>query len=136
MEGVGRYQVGPLPKEWKMEKSQGPSILFEHRKTGSTITTQAFCNELFEDLPLSVLTNHLFVGLENVKRVSKEEWQLSQRDALYTKATADVDGVPVFLNIVIVKKNRCSFDFFNIQPQAERQDLTNDFLQFVKGFSY
>ena len=130
------YQVGPLPKEWQKKASQNPGILFRHQKTKATLATEALCGAAFEDLPLEILTGHLLTGLEEVKKIKEESWTLSGRKTLYTQASAGLDGVPVLLNIAVVKKNSCEFDFLSVATASGAEQITNDFLNFVKGFSY
>lgn len=130
------YQVGPLSKEWRKLSRQEPGIVFKHGPTGATLATAAVCGAAFEDLPLAMLTRHLFAGLDQVTKQSEERWVLSGRGALYTEAEARLDGVPVTLQIVVTQKNRCQFDFWLVAPAGTGEGVRQDFLAFVKGFDY
>lgn len=129
------YQVGPLSGNWQKSSNNNPGIIFKNRKTKGTIATEALCGAAFEDLSLKILTHHLFAGLENIKKIKEEEWPVSQRKGLYTEAEASLDGVPVLLNLFVIKKNRCHFDFLGVAPPQE-EGITEDFASFVKGFDY
>lgn len=130
------YLVGPLSPSWQRLKNENPGIVFKHQSTGSTLATEALCGAAFEDLSLKVLSGQLLAGLENVQKIKEESWVLSGREALYTELQANLDGVPVLLNLVVLKKNRCQFDFLNVAPLKEARPVTEDFLKFVKGFDY
>ncbi|MBI4124774.1 MAG: hypothetical protein HY466_02445 [Deltaproteobacteria bacterium] len=130
------YQVGPLSQAWRKTADKNPGIIFKHAQWKATLATEAICGADFEDLPLKMLTNHLLTGLENFQNTKEEDWLLSGRKALYTATQASLDGVAVWLNIVVAKKNRCQFDFMSVAPPEAAQPVTRDFLQFVKGFKY
>lgn len=130
------YSVGPLSSAWQKTKNQNPGIIFRHSPSGATLATEAICGAAFEDLSLTILTNHLLVGLENVQKTKEEEWSLSGRKALYTQAQASLDGVPVLLNLVVIKKDRCQFDFMGVAPPKWGEAVTKDFIHFVEGFDY
>ncbi len=105
------YKVGPLSEGWQMQANKNPGILFKHKDYHATIATEALCGAAFEDLSLDLLTEHLLVGLKNIKKSKTETWQLSGREALYTLAQAELDGVAVQLNIVVLKKMNVSLIF-------------------------
>ncbi len=130
------YRVGPLADDWIKADGKNPGIVFKHRRHSSKIATEALCGGAFEDLSLKMLTNHFLKGLEEVRFVTREEWMLSQRKALYSEVQAGLDGVPVALNIVVTKKDRCEFDFMSIAPLSVAAVVKKDFLEFVKGFDY
>lgn len=130
------YRVGPLSGDWIWTREKSPGIVFRNKTTDATIATEAICGGAFEDVPLMMLTNHLFDGMNGVKRITQQDLTLGGRDALYTEATAAMDGVPVSLDIVVLKKNGCEFDFYAISLPKHHADTKDDFLQFVKGFEY
>jgi len=123
------YNVGPLSSEWRQTNDQTPGIVFKNRETKATIATEALCGSAFEDLSLEALRNQMLSGLQDVKKIKEEAWTLSERKALYTKVSASLDGVPVLLELVVIKKNQCQFDFMGVSSVP-------DFVQFVKGFDY
>lgn len=94
------------------------------------------CGGAYEDLSLKRMTEHLFAGLQDVRRSREEIWRLSGREALHTEAQAALDGAPVNLNVLVIKKNECQFDFFAVSSAAHAEETARDFEQFVKGFDY
>lgn len=130
------YIVGPLSSDWLISKSKKPGIVFKNIKNRASLATEATCGSAFEDLPLELLTNHLFAGIRLAKKIRKETWQLSGRAGLYTEVLGELDGAPVHLNIFVIKKEQCQFDFFAISTPNFQKEITQDFEKFVKGFHY
>ena len=130
------YKVGPISKEWKNGVGKFPGVVFENKKIGATIVTEAICGGAFEDLSLELLTQNLMAGLGGAKKIKKEFWQLSGREALYTLTEASLDGVPEQLEIVVLKKNLCEFDFYSIAAPQNGAAVSQAFADFVKGFEY
>lgn len=130
------YQVGALSQDWKKSREKTPGIVFKHSKYSAKIATEALCGAAFEDVSLPALTKNLLTGLEDVQKLKQEEWSLSQRKALYSKVRASLDGVPVALNIVVIKKDQCQFDFLSTAPLEAEQEIASDFVSFVRGFDY
>lgn len=131
-----RFRVGELSEQWVRLPKKGPGILFQNRASGATLATEALCGGAYEDLSLKRMTEHLFAGLQDVHRKKEEMWRLSGREALYTQVRATLDGAPVHLNIAVIKKNECQFDFLAVSGEAFAEATAQDFEKFVKGFDY
>ncbi|MDO8527957.1 MAG: hypothetical protein Q7T03_09755 [Deltaproteobacteria bacterium] len=130
------FKVGPLPDTWKLKMGKNPGIIFVQPKNGSRIATEAMCGGSFEDMPLVLSTAEILIGMKDLRTLKSESWKLNERSALYTKANASLDGVPIQINIVVLKKNECEFDFYSIARPSHADQVTSDFLTFVKGFDY
>lgn len=130
------YKVGFLPEGWKLTKDKGPGIIFRDQNSKAIIATEAICGDAFEDLSLGLLTSHLLAGLKEVKKIREEIWKISDREALTTLVSADLDGVPVEINIAVIKKNGCQFDFLATTRPEFGESVSKDFETFVKGFDY
>lgn len=133
------YRVGPLSPDWvllKKEKKSEPGIAFKNVKNRAFIVTQAVCGKAFEDLSLELLTGHLFADLSRPQKIRQERWHLSGREALYTAARAGLDGVTVQINVAVLKKNKCQFDFWAISRPESGPEVSDDFEGFVRGFEY
>ena len=130
------YKVGPLSGDWKQIPEIQPGVVFKNKITEATIATESLCGGSFEDVPLTMLTNQLLAGMKDVKKTVQQDWMLGGREALYTEVMATLDGVPVSLDIVILKKDDCQFDFYAISLPEHHADTRDAFLNFVKGFEY
>lgn len=132
----GSYRVGDLPQAWKRVKFTYNSVVFRHTPTQASISTYAVCKETAEDASLEVLTRHLYNGVDQVKVDSQSEELLDGRRSLWTVWSGAMDGVPMKIETVAVKKNECLFDFYYVALPEDFATARGDFQQFVKGFSY
>lgn len=133
---LGSYQVGDLPPDWRQLKLGKALIAFYNDELKSTIATDAFCERAYDDSPLDMLTKHLFAGLQDVKIVSEKPLMLGDRGALHTSFSGSLDGLPVRIDTVIVKKDWCLFDFYLVsQPDFHERALA-PFETFFRGFAY
>jgi len=133
------YNVGLLPGGWDRMRLRAYTIAFHNEDMGATISTDAFCGSLYEDVPLPTLTSQLFGGVEDFEITKTYEFTLNERGALRTIAKGTLDGVPLNFDIVVLKKNKCMFDFICVAPDDNETDImtiTSDFEQFFNGFQY
>src|SRR4030095_4055785 len=133
----GFYNVGPLSESWKLERIPPYKMInFYSAEFKSSIETDAFCDDAFDDASLQVLTTHLHFDLTDRKIKSEKEFMLDNRGALRTVALGKVDGVEIVLDSVVLKKNNCLFDFVLVGDPAHHGKAAVDFENFFGGFKY
>lgn len=132
----GQYQVGPLPATWSQVKLGKAMVAFHNNALGSTISTDSFCEQAYNDSSLKSLTQQLLPGMQDIQILSEEPFMLSDRGALQTILSANLDGLPVKLSLVVVKKDWCLFDFFLVSNEENFMAAHQDFESFYQGFSY
>lgn len=130
------FKVGSLSSNWKKKRIPVHAIAFHNKDIGATIATDAFCGPSYEDLPLTMLTSHMLAGVTDYKIVKSYEFMLNGRGALRTIAEGNIDGVPLSFDVVVLKKNKCMFDFMCITPSGTHNLVANDFENFYTGFRY
>jgi hypothetical protein len=131
-----RYRVGAIPPGWREQKVGRRGMAFHEPTTGALMTTQAACGAAFEDAPLKGLMGSLTSGLAPDTVEPAQSLRLDGRGALRQSSYRVVDGVRVFIDAVVVKKNGCAFDFVLLAPPAQRQRVASLFETFVHGFHY
>jgi hypothetical protein len=127
-----RYRVGRLPGGWNRVSQTGGQIAFIERETTATILAHAVCGVL--DAPLSVLTHHLLIDFTEKRFLSRKTIPFANREALRSHVLAKLDGVPVEIDSVVLKKNGCVFDFTYSAPPAHFAARHADFEGFLQGF--
>ena len=132
----GFYQVGELNPDWYRIKLGLAAINFRNDRFGSTISTDSYCDQAYDDAPLPALAGHLYAGLQDIKIKSQEPLTLDRRGALRSSVRATLDGVPVQIESVVVKKDWCLFDFFLVGPPERVAGALPDFEHFYRGFVY
>lgn len=130
------YRVGILPEGWRRMESKARAISFHHDGYRTSITTDAFCGKSFVDRPLDTLAGELATALSDRTTVSTQEFMLDERGALRLLVKGTMDGVPLQMDIVVVKKDGCNFDFIAVMPPDAPPQVTSDFEGFLKGFHY
>jgi hypothetical protein len=131
------YQVGPLTGEWRQVRFGDEDLVFRHRD-GGTIAAKGSCaagSVPIDDLPLAVLTNHLLFGISIRQDHGHTLLTLDGRQALRTHLVGELDGVPIELDLVVMKKDGCIYDLQLIAAPHEFARRQSDFDAFVQGFA-
>jgi hypothetical protein len=110
-----------------------PRPIVLHPVEDGTIASHASCADA-DDVPLDVLTNHLLFGLEHKQERSRRPLTLDGRAALRTRLEATLDGVPVALDLVVLRKDGCTHDLMLIAPPDRLSRLEPAFERFVARF--
>lgn len=127
------YRVGALPAEWQLFHARGADVAF-HNRRGGTLAASAQCPS-GEDVPLDVLTNHLLFGFESQVVLHRAVPTVDGRQALQTHLRGEFDGVPIELELVVLKKDGCTYDLQLIASPSQFASRQRDFAAFVRGFT-
>jgi hypothetical protein len=123
--GAVRYRIGTLPPGWRAVGLYQNDLAFQSLDSPHSVAINSTCED-HDDPPLDVLTRHLLMGFTDRETVSQSVESLDGRDALRTRVTARLDGVPVELVLVVLKKDGCVYDFTYLSPvgrTAERLEV-------------
>ncbi len=132
-DGAVAYRIGRLPPDWGRVKLADGQIAFHH-VAGGAIHANATCQPR-EDVSLDVLTNHLLFGIEDRREESRVRLELDGRTALRTRLDGTLDGVPISLDLVVVKKDGCVYDLGLAAAPAVFPQRQPDFERFFRGFA-
>lgn len=131
------YNVGILPEGWNRANiGHYNTISFYNESYKSTIETDAYCDKSFDDASLKVLTTHLYFAITDKKERSSKPISLDGRAALHSVADGKVDGVPIVLDTVVIKKDDCLFDFAMVSAPSLYAKAAEDFKTFFEGFKF
>lgn len=128
-----RYRVGELPKYWRRVWLEGNDLAFSEEGTGRALSVNATCKG-HDDPPLPVLTRHLLMGFTERQEVDSHLIAMDGREALRSRYLAKMDGVPVELELVVLKKDNCVFDFSYVAPPGFAAERMPDFDALLAGF--
>jgi len=123
-----------VPSGWR-ETDREESDRAYRLPSGNFATVNSSCTRN-ADAPLEVLTKHLLFGSRNVKYVEREKIRIAGSDGLFSRVKATVDGVPFHLDVVVLPKEGCVFDFSLMSPKPIPGKDSQEFLSFVKSFTY
>ena len=128
-----RYRIGDLPPAWeRMELSQN-DLAWHTPGTGHVLSVNSSCDQS-QDASLEVLTRHLLSGFTERQQVEQRRVVLDEREALRSHFQAKMDGVPVELLLLVLRKNGCVYDFTYVAPLGRFPDRVEDFEALVGGF--
>ncbi len=129
----GGYRVQGVPAPWRQLEVEDNDLAYFIDATGHTMALNATC-EGHDDPPLDVLTRHLLMGFTERALREQARVQVQGREALRSRYGAKLDGVPVELELLVLKKDGCVYDFSYIAPPALFAQHLPDFEALVAGF--
>lgn len=131
-DGLVRYHIGEPGPGWKRVEVEGNDLAFHHPRLG-TISVNSTCTE-YDDVPEAALMNQLLFGTrERLYRV-EETVTLDGRGAQHTVVDLELDGVPLTLEVYLMKKDGCVYDFTRISSRATFEPGRPDFQAVLAQF--
>lgn len=128
-----RYRVGALPSEWRRAFAEGNDLAF-YRPGMGTISVNATCSD-YEDVPAIALVNHLLFDTSERRFLREETVTLDGRGARHVLAHVELDGVPIEIEVFVLKKDGCVFDLGHVRSRDSDPAARRSFLAFVAGFA-
>jgi hypothetical protein len=129
------FRVGPIPPTWKRLDSSHAALAFRDETRDATVAVNGRCGVDGEDVPLTALTQHLFLQFTDREILEQRVVPLDGRDALNTLVIAKLDGVPKKFDVWVLKKDGCVYDFYYIARSDRSVQGTAEFDRFVLGFA-
>lgn len=133
IEHASGYSVTP-PDGWSRQ-SRGDSDYAYRLPSGNVVTLVSSCNRN-PDAPLDVLTRHLLMGTRDVAVKKREKMTLGSNEGLHSQVLAKLQGHPFHLEVFVLTKNRCVFDFALMSPEQITESDSAGFKEFVTSFKY
>ena len=129
-----RFRVGPVPSTWRQLDVEDARLAFRDDSANATVAVNGRCGLDGDDVPLSSLTQHLFLQFTDRAQLSQTKVSLDGREALRTEISAALDGVKKQYLVYVLKKNGCVYDFMYIAADSAPGSRA-DFERFVQGFA-
>ncbi len=100
--------------------------------TGNSISFFSDCKA--NTLPLKVIRTNTFSGVEALKVIDEVIINYNDREALRSIVLGKMEGVPIKINLIIFKKNMCTYSLSYIALIDQyNKELTN-FTKFTESF--
>jgi hypothetical protein len=129
------FRVGLVPSSWRRVDADSALLAFRDDQSSSTIAVNGRCGVDGDDVPLSALTQHLFLEFTDRSMASQSSVSLNGRQALRSELTASLDGVRKHYVVYVLKKDGCVYDFMLITGSNAAANSGSDFERFVQGFA-
>lgn len=132
-EGV-RYRVGALPSGWRQVELEENDLALFAEGSPHAIAVNSTC-EGHGDPSLQVLTSHLLFGFTDRHVLVQRAEPLDGREGLRSRVRAKLDGVPVELLLVVLKKDGCVYDFTYTSPPERFDEKRSAFEALLENFT-
>jgi hypothetical protein len=131
-DGTVRYRVGDVGRGWDRVEVDDNDLAFTHESLG-TVSVNSTCSD-YEDVPEQALMNHLLFGMRERVYKLEETVTLDGRGALHTVVDLELDGVPLTLEVFVLKKDGCVYDLSLISGRASFAQARPSFQRLIAGF--
>lgn len=129
-----RYRVvAPPEASWRPLAFGENDVAFGARQSPHLIAANATCSD-HGDPPIDVLAQHLLFGFSERDALVRTPITLDGREAMRVVGPAALDGVAVDLELWVVKKDGCVYDFTYIAPRGQAPAQQAAFDAVVQGF--
>ncbi len=127
----GSFHVGRLPVTWKGPERSLNHLLYKNPSLEATLVVDALCGRKFDDAPLPILARNLFRGLDHAEHGKAKHFLLDGRAALQLDGRGSIDGVPLRMRVVVMKKDFCLYDLMYLAPPRYFDAGLADFMRYV-----
>jgi hypothetical protein len=128
------FRIGPTPPAWQRLPASHAELAFRDPQNEATVAVNARCGSDGDDIPLSALTQHLFMRFTDRNVESERVVPFDGREALHSVVVAKLDGVPFKFDVWVLKKDGCVYDLYYMAPPSRFDRGVGEFGRFVKGF--
>ena len=128
------FRLPETPNGWRRVALADASLAFRDDAHAGSVLVNARCLSADDRTPLVALTNHLLIGATERAFVNQATEQMDGREALHTKLKAKWDGVPMSIDVYVLSKDGCVYDFVYFGAPASFDDGASAFEGFVHGF--
>ena len=133
-EGRRSFRTGPIPSSWERVRMDGPLLAFHDRASNGVVDVYDQCGKDALDTSLVALRTQLLIGFTERAFRDEQRVQLDRREALRTLVDAKLDGVPMTLDVYVMKKDGCVYDLVYVARPGGFQAGVQAFESFVAGF--
>lgn len=130
-----RFRTGPVSSSWRPIEADNAWLAFRDSVHDLVISVNGRCGKDSDDVPLTALTQHLFMYFTERQIADQKPLMLDGREALRTDLAAKLDGVPRRFVVYVLKKDGCVYDFVLIAAPGASPAVVSEFDLFVAGFS-
>ncbi|MBM4360420.1 MAG: hypothetical protein FJ096_20120 [Deltaproteobacteria bacterium] len=129
------FAVATIPPSWQPLRDRDAALEFRDPDARATVLVNGRCGLASDEVPLSALTQHLFIDFTQRSLESQEVVPLDGREAMHTRLTALLDGVPMRFDVWVLKKDGCVYDLLYFAPPTSFDGGLPAFGELVRGFT-
>jgi hypothetical protein len=127
-----KLEVPPTP--WREVHISSADRVWQSTETGNTIAINSMCQR-YSDLSLKKLQENILAGVENLKIRTEAKTMFKGREAERVVVDGTTDGIPIVVDLLILKKNGCTYDLAYIARDKTFDQERKIFEKFLTGFN-
>lgn len=128
------FQVRLPPSAWLPTPLNGAALSFGSPELGAAMGLQVECRTA-EPGEIPWVARHLFFGLEEKRIQEREAVRLHDASGVRTRLRARLDGAPVEVEGVTIRRAGCLYDFMYAAPPTAFPKGRPDFEAFVQSWA-
>lgn len=128
------YEIGELSPSWTRIKVEGGDMAFYNKEKVATITVNSSCRRGDVPYSLKALSESLTIGIRKKEELSRAVITVDDMPAMRVHLKGELDGEPIEMCTVVLKKEGCIFDFSYSSSPANFASGVSDFDEFVLMF--
>jgi hypothetical protein len=129
------YQVS-LPREgWRVETGGRADLELKRQSPAGGMMADATCEGREVERTPELLARHLTFGLGRRETLESVESEVGGKKAVRTVLRGTVDGAVVEVEAVVLKGERCVYDFVYVAPAEAFEAGRGDFRALVESFA-
>ncbi len=128
------YRIGELSGGWESVDSDRGDIFFWNSTVKATITVNSVCDEDKVKYNLKALSDSLVTGIKDKNIIKSDEVKIDGSDALYTEYQGIYDGHNIGIATIVLKKQKCVYDFSYSAGAEKFNTLLEEYLEFASDF--
>ena len=129
-----RFAVRVPPAPWASVPLDGAALAFRAPDLDAGIVLRADCSHS-ESGPLPAVARHLFFGLSHKQTVSTDQLTRAGASGVRTRLRARLDGRPVEVEAVTLRRGPCLYDFAYVAPPEHFEAGRREFDAFVGSWA-
>jgi hypothetical protein len=129
------YHVTLPGDGWAVLPGGAAELELQRKNPAGGILADATCDGKTAGRPFPVLTRHLTFGLGHRETVESVRNDAGGRQAERTVVRGTVDGAEVMVEAVVLKDERCVYDFVYVAPANAFEAGRGDFQALVESFA-
>jgi hypothetical protein len=128
-QGPVAFSIPPVPSNWSRVEVHDATLAY--RDGDASIMVNARCRSADARTPLLALTTQLLIGSTEREFEAQKVEPFDGREALHSTLRAKYDGVPMMLDVFVLSKDGCTYDFVRVSPKRDGEQV---FEGWVRGF--
>jgi len=128
------YSINFESPSWQLIEHEEYDKAYINNDSGKVLMANSHC-DAFQNESLETIARRELIGLRNVQLLQAEEGKDLGRESYHIMAKGTLDGVPINVKTITLRKDHCLYDFAMINPKEISQkdlELLNQFLLSVE----